>query len=235
MFKTLIIAVIGVTLAPYPVSAEFKGDSQAIALARRMIDQMGDRSAWANARWIYTAERAFYATRPDPGEVAFWRATTTPAEWGSISTTGLKRLYAWTAKSGWRHQNEERRAFTREEIQSRIGWWHGEIYVMYHRLAREDDALRLVAAGERAFTVLDDATGAHLGRFEVATSGELVRWTHFYGTDRVEYVYGPLKQFGNIRMPDWGTLTTGDFRFYYTDVQLRSDVAPPVSLDPPKN
>jgi len=106
--------------------------------------------------------------------------------------------------------------------------------VMYHRLAKEDEQLRLVLSSERSFTVLDDATGAHLGVFEVGASGELVRWIRFFGTSRVEYVYGPLKSFGKIKMPDWGTIVDGTFRFYYTDVQLRSEAAPPVSLDAPK-
>ena len=136
---------------------------------------------------------------------------------------------------GWRRfvRRTIRRRERAEEMQAHLGWWPGEIYVMYHRLAREDPALRLVAAGDRAFTVLDDATGAHLGLFEVAASGELVRWTRFFGTDRVEYVYGPLKSFGAIRMPDWGTLTSGGFRFYYTDVRLRSEPEPPESFAPP--
>jgi hypothetical protein len=216
-----------------PARADLKGDAAAIARARRMIDQMGDRQAWATARWIYTAERAFYASRPDSVEVAFWRATTVPAEWGRIATTGLHRVYAWTAGGGWRHENDQRRPFTRDEMQERLGWWPGEIYVMYHRLAKEDDGLRLVSSGDRSFTVLDDATGTHLGLFEVAASGELVRWTHFYGTDRVEYIYGPLKQFGAIRMPDWGALTDGDFRFYYTEVRLRREPEAPVPLEPP--
>lgn len=212
-----------------------KGDPEAVALARQMINQMGDRQVWARARWIYTAERAFYANRADPVEVAFWRRTTTPAEWGSLSTTGLTRLYAWTEKGGWLHRNAERRVFSREEIQTRVGWWSGEIYVMYHRLAREDNALRLVNAGERSFIALDDTTGAHLGQFDVASSGELVRWARAFGTDRVEYVYGPLKPFGKVRMPDWGTMTSGQFRFYYTDVRLSAEATPPVSLEPPRN
>jgi hypothetical protein len=233
MIRAVVAAFLALAAFPPSAVADLRGDAAAIALARRMIDQMGDRQAWATARWIYTAERAFYASRPDPVDVAFWRATTVPSEWGRIVTTGLHRLYAWTTTGGWRLLNGERAQYTREQIQERLGWWPGEIYVMYHRLAKEDEALRLVTDGERAFVALDDVTGAHLGRFEVAASGELVRWTHFYGMDRVEYVYGPLKSFGAIRMPDWGALTDGDFRFYYTEVRLRSEPEPPVSLDPP--
>lgn len=213
-----------------PVRTAFKGDPQAAALARRMIDHMGDRQAWAAARWIYTRERAYSATRRGPFDLEFWRATTTPAEWGRLTGPDFSRVYAWTKDGGWRLENGEQRAYTRDEMQSRLGYWPGEIYVMYHRLAKEDETLRLVSRGERAFDVLDNTTGGSLGRFQVASTGEIVKWSHGFGNDRVEYVYGPLKPFGKIRMPDWGAQVSGDFRFYYTDVQLRSDPAPPVSL-----
>ncbi|HYE88975.1 MAG TPA: hypothetical protein VEA16_21640 [Vicinamibacterales bacterium] len=230
----MLAALLALVFTPAPALAEFKGDPKAATLARRMMDLMGDRQSWVNARWIYTAERAYFTNRPDPVDVAFWRATQEPAEWARVSTTGFTRASAWTAKGGWEHRNDDKRTYSREEMQNRLGWWPGEIYVMYHRLAKEDEQLRLVLSSERSFTVLDDATGAHLGVFEVGASGELVRWIRFFGTSRVEYVYGPLKSFGKIKMPDWGTIVDGTFRFYYTDVQLRSEAAPPVSLDAPK-
>lgn len=52
-----------------PALADFKGDPKAAALARRMIDQMGDRQAWVRAKWTYTTERAYYASRPDLAQV----------------------------------------------------------------------------------------------------------------------------------------------------------------------
>lgn len=209
-----------------------KGDTAAIAMARRLITRMGGDSVWSRANWVYARERAWYASRDSVVDAEFWRRTDAPAEWARLRSSQVDREWAWTATSGWERREGRLTDYDRAQMQSVVGWWPGEIYVMYVRFARSDSTLRLVASGPRAFTALDDRDGQHLGEFHVATSGELVRWIRRHGTNQVEYVYGPLKRIGPISVPDWGTQTSGAFRFYYTDFRL-SETPPSVSFARP--
>jgi hypothetical protein len=219
-------------LLSLPASAAMQGDAEAIAMAQRMMETMGGAATWSRARWLYAREEAFFDTNSEPVIAEFWRHADAPAEWARRHNPGRPITSAWTAQSGWRQEGTELRALSRESMQRRVGWWPGEIYVMYVRLARQDPALRVEKAGDRAFVVLDVATGQHLGEFGVNAAGEIVRWTRHFGTSRVDYAYGPLRKRGRVRVPDWGSLSDGSFRFYYTDFRL-STTDPPVSFEPP--
>lgn len=209
-----------------------QGDTAAVAMARRIVDNMGGAQLWAQANWVYTREHARFAVRDSALDVQFWRRTDSPAEWASITSHQFRRAWAWTAAGGWEARNGDVRGYDRAEMQSRLGWWAGEIYVMYVRFARDDPGLRLETTGPRSFVVLDDEDGEHLGEFHVNTRGELVRWERRFGMDHEDYIYGPLKQVGPIRVPDWGANSDGSFMFYYTDFRL-SRTPPGVSFDPP--
>ena len=218
-------------LLPRALSAQgMKGDTAAIALAKGLIERMGGARIWSRANWLYARERAFFANRDSAADVHFWRRTDAPAQWSRSSE--LDRESAWTAASGWLREGSRLTLYDRSRLQQRVGWWPGEIYVMYVRFARDDPRLRLVSTGPLSLTVIDDADGANLGEYQFGQNGELVRWSRRFGTSAVEYIYGPLKRFGAIRVPDWGSLTDGSFRFYYTDFQL-SETAPAVSFTPP--
>ncbi len=212
--------------------AQMKGDPESVAAAKRIIENMGGAALWSKAKWIYCQERAYYASQPGVSTVEFWRRTDAPAEWAYRTAPNVERRAAWTAQGGWRLRDGVFTQMTKDQMQGALGWWPGEIYVMYARFARDDPGLRLSKLSERSFVVLDDADGRHLGEFHVNTAGELVAWKRSYGTDSVHYVYGPLKAIGPLRVPDWGALHDGSFRFYYTDFRL-SEADPPVSLAPP--
>lgn len=230
-FLTIVLAA--AWLAPARAAhAQMKGDPESVAAARRIIENMGGAALWSKAKWIYCQERAYYASQPGVSTVQFWRRTDAPAEWAYRTAPNVERRAAWTAQSGWRLRDGVLTEMTKEQMQDALGWWPGEIYVMYARFARDDPRLRLSKLSDRSFVVLDDADGRHLGEFHVNLAGELVAWKHSYGTDSVHYVYGPLKAMGPIRVPDWGALHDGSFRFYYTDFKL-SESDPPVSFEPP--
>ena len=216
---------------PLDLAAQgMKGDSAAITLAKRLIERMGGTALWSKANWLYARERASYANRDSVADVQFWRRTDAPAQWARFSEPD--RESAWTATSGWERNGSQITHYDRARLQQRVGWWAGEIYIMYVRFARDDQNLRLVSTGPLSLTVIDDTDGENLGEFHFGRSGELLRWSKRFGTSAVEYVYGPLKSFGPIRVPDWGTLSDGSFRFYYTDFRL-SEIAPNVSFTPP--
>jgi hypothetical protein len=210
------------------------GDSQAIALARGMIEAMGGRDAWSGAKWMYAREDAWYAARPGPADAQFWRAVDRPAQRARVTGPGWSRESAWTPDSGYRIRDGVRTSMSAEDLQASVGWWRGEIYVMYVKLAREDANLRLITTGERSFRALDARDGVNLGEFFIDAAGALYRWKYGFGADAVEYIYGPLKSFGAIRAPSWGALSDGSFRFFYTDFQLSGAREPGEFKPPPR-
>lgn len=230
-WRILAVAALSIGVSA-SASAQMKGDAEAVAAAKLMIETMGGAALWSKARWIYSQERAFFASLSEPAMVEFWRRTDAPEHWSRSVSKGSERRSAWTRDSGWRLRDGKVTEMSRADHQENLGWWPGEIYVMYARFARDDAGLRLVKLTERSWIVLDDGDGENLGEFHVNAAGELVAWKRSYGVDTVQYAYGPLKSIGPIRVPDWGTLHDGSFRFYYTDFRL-TESDPPVSLQPP--
>jgi hypothetical protein len=123
-------------------------------------------------------------------------------------------------------QNEDLPANLHAEV---AAYWQGEIYVMFHRLAKEDSALRLDKNDDNSFTAFDEKLDRGLGTFWVNEDGDLYRWRHDDGT---EYIYGPHRQFGEISFPDWGSQVDGSWSFYYMEVRWSTE-EPQVSYDAP--
>ena len=106
--------------------------------------------------------------------------------------------------------------------------------MMYHRLARQDPAIRLAnGEEERQFIAWDDNSGKKLGTFWLNSDGDMYRWRHGDESDLTEYIYGPHVQFGTISFPAWGTMYDGSWSFSYVEVRL-SEAPPPVSFGPPE-
>ena len=231
MFRVFLVILSLISVETGSASA-MTGDARAIEMARRMIERMGGAEIWSEANWIYTREDARYGSRPGKIDSEFWRRTDAPGESARLQGSNVDRSWAWNADGGWLKSGDNVRNLNTEDMLDRLGWRRGEIYIMYARFAREDPNLRFVWKSERSFRVLDAHDGSDLGLYGVDANGELTTWSFGFGDDAVEYVYGPLKRFGNVSLPAWGTLTNGEFRFFYTDVRLSSE-APDVDLKAP--
>jgi hypothetical protein len=218
-----LLAVLAATVAPAHAFAP-SSDAEAIRLARRMIEVMGGAKIWAEAKWLYVREEAHLVSDRGAIVAEYWRRFDEPGMWSRHRGEGIDRRSTFSRSGGWRAIDGTITELTREALQNRLGFWPREIYTMYHRLAREDAALRLlmVPNAPRRFLVLDDRTGEDLCWFEVDSGGAIAKWKAGFGTSEVEYVYGPLRAFGSVRMPAWGTLIDGTFRFFYTAAELRT-------------
>jgi hypothetical protein len=226
----IVFAVLALSLSPADAQAFAPAsDKEAVSMARAMVATLGGKEAWASARWLYVREEAYYTSRKQPVVAEFWRRFDEPGYWVRNTSPEFSRRAAYTRTGAWRELDGVVTDLTREQHQNSIGFWYREPYTMYHRLAREDASLRLVksAQGTNRFEVLDDSTGEDLCWFEVDGNGAVTKWAARFGTTSVEYVYGPLKSFGKIRMPAWGTLVEGPFRFYYTAAELHTDAPKP--------
>jgi hypothetical protein len=210
-----------------------RGDAEAIAMARTLIDRMGGHTVWGRATTLHVIEEVH---RPDvrlPYRSESWRSFTEPSIWGRSQSSEIDRGFARTRTGGWTADGAAIRMLSDLEHRRWLGYWPRNIYVMYHRLAVEDSTLWLVRRAGRRFAALDARTAENLGEFEVSLAGDLVRWSTAFATENEEWIYGPLTAFGPIRMPAWGARLGDGYRFSYREVTL-SETPPPISFDPPR-
>jgi hypothetical protein len=229
----LVVSVLlGGSLSGAAGAQGLKGDPEAIVMARRMMDQMGERAAWVNATSMHVVEESYPPDSATPLRSESWKMLREPSLWWVTQGAEGSRSFAYTRTQGWRLRDGRLTTVGDLDLRQWRGRWARNVYVMYHRLANEDPRLWLHKERDRRFLVLDADTGDRLCSFEVAAGGEIVRWASSYGPSTEEWIYGPLASFGNIRMPAWGARVHDGYRFFYRSVSLSKD-SPPISFDPP--
>ena len=198
-------------------------------VADRMLDNVGGREPWASAQSLYVREKAFPAGIEGPLNAEFWRDLEIPAYRSLIVGPSFRRETRWSEDGGWVNRDGVQSELSADEIMSEISGWRQEPYVMYHKLALHDSSLHLVMAKNNRLEIFDGEGGALLCWFVIDALGAPLRWGNVFDGEINEHIYGPLRNFGPIRMPAWGTSTTGSWRFEYQDVVL---MAKPLDLRP---
>ncbi len=211
--------------------ADMKGDAEARALAAQMIESIGGKELWSQIRSLHVIEQS-RSLRGDGIVGEFWRDLQVPRERYTLTNkNGMKIEFWWDDRGVWQFIDGKRNESLPEGLHAEVrAYWPGEIYVMYHRFAKEDGNLRLAKNSDNSFTAFDDSLDRRLGTFWVNQDGVLYRWQHDDGT---EYIYGPHRKFGAISFPDWGTQVDGSWSFYYVAVHWSKD-EPEVSFEPPQ-
>ena len=210
---------IGMAASAGRAGAELRGDPRAVALASRMVEAIGGARLWAGARHLRIEERAFSASRG--GTTIFCRDLEQPRL--SVVRVGarLDPDYVIGSKQGWAAGDGGKlESLPASSLQAFRASWPRNIYVMYHRLAKQDPRLRLAYVGELEFAAHED--GQEIGRFVLDRSGHVVRWfaKALPGRRDEDWIYGPAKDLGAVSFPDWGTRRDGSYRFYYTQVEV---------------
>lgn len=236
MIRVLLSALCLTVFTTHPVLAELQGDPEAIALAERMIENIGGKERWSTVRTLYVIEKSRHPKYGDGLISEFWRDLQVPQERYSIQNENVEFSKGWTEEGGWTVAGGKLTPKTREQVAAEeLKYWPGEIYVMYHRLAKGDPSVRL-AKGEEddQFIAWEDKSGQKLGTFWVNVDGDMYRWRHGDESDLTEYVYGPHVDFGDISFPAWGTMYDGSWSFSYVEVRAL-DTPPPISFEAPKD
>lgn len=219
--RYVIPAIAGAFLFSASANAELQGDAEAIALSDQMIESIGGKEVWSKIRTLYIVEKSRTPTYGDGLIAEFWRDLLVPQERYTIQNENIEYTKSWTASGGWTIVRGEFKLKTKEEVAAQeLHYWPGEIYIMYRRLAREDETLRLEKGEDpRSFVVYEDEGGQRLSTFWLNVDGDMYRWRHGDESDLTEYIYGPHIQFGEISFPAWGTMYDGSWSFSYVEVR----------------
>lgn len=231
--KKLISMTIALAMAAAPASAELKGDAAAIALTEKMIDRLGGPEVWSGAQSLYLEYHGWRGDLSEPVVERAWRELATPRQKLIFERRSAEVVWKMTEDASWlEHSARGHIPQSEEEHANNLAFWNFDFYTVLYNLARGDE--RITLSLEEPQTVrLSGPGGADWGWFEIDRTGQPVRWGAPDGSGgRLEYIYGPVRAYGNINFPAWGTAADGFWRFDYITVDvsrhpLDIDLTPP--------
>jgi len=142
-------------------------------------------------------------------------------------------VIAWTPEGGWERDGEAIERLDEDRHRFELEYWRRQPVVIFRRLALGMPPTRIRPGdAEGRFDVLDAGTGELIAQFAVNASGEPIKWGASIGDREFEHVFGPLKAYGDLRLPAWGATTAGIWRYEHESAALSAEPLP-VSLEPP--
>ena len=221
-------------LVPLSASASgIEGDARALKRVEQMLAALGGRSLWAEARSLHTIERARHPDYGDGIEANMWHNLEAPGEYAHLIHSQVEIKRGWDEDGGWVKKDDDLRDYSEEEVQKRIFYWHRDMYTLYHQLAKGERKLTVRALEPDGILVLDE-NGEDVAKFKLSPDGQVYYWELLGGKGERVFIYGPHRNFGEVRFPDWGTSTDGSWSSYYLQVRpSRRSFAANVNLAKP--
>jgi hypothetical protein len=190
-------------------ASDLSGDAEALKLVERMLESLGGRQVWAEARSIEVELRGFYARQQEPWNERFWMDLETANGRFELRGKDTDRTIAWTPKGGWELAGGKLEVMPDDRHAFEMEYWKRQPFVMFHRLAVGGDTRVAMGDNEYRFDVFDSRKGELLAQFAVNLKGEPTKWGTKIDERDIEHVLGPLESFGNLRLPRWGTSLDG--------------------------
>ena len=223
-----ILPVFVLALTISPARAELNGDREAIDRAELMIERLGGAEIWSDAKSLHLEYEGWRSDPAQPVDEHAWHSLDTPTQRVVFEGRRGDVTFNMTQDASWlEFSNRPTRRFTSEEHARNLNFWNFDFYTIIRNLARGDDRLTLKFEAPRTVRI-KGPKNADWGWFEIDDTGQPVRWGAPDGDDQLEYIYGPVRAFGNINFPAWGTAVDGFWRFDYTSVDVSRE---PLDLD----
>jgi hypothetical protein len=230
--KAVSALLIGAFFAAGGAAAELKGDKKAVERANLMIDRLGGAEVWAEARSLYVEYEGWRSDPAQPVDERAWRSFDKPDQKLAFEGRQSDTIFHMTEEASWLEFSERpTRIFTEEEHAQNLAFWDFDFYTIIHNLARGDERMRLRFEEPRTVRLIGP-DNADWGWFEIDETGQPIRWGAPDGDDQLEYIYGPVRAFGNVNFPAWGTARDGFWRFDYKTVDVSREPIP-ITLTPP--
>lgn len=230
--------LIGLLLVPFVASSEpagqLRGDARAVERVTRMLDEMGGAEIWARSKHLYVEQSGWF-TGPSEAAVEYvWRSFVSPAQHAHIVGRYTDTTHIVTEAGAWTDRKGVVTVMPREDhAQTVAGWFNGS-YTMIHRLATADPALWLDFDEPYRVRILDE-NREEISWYDINEFGHLMKWGRSAPDgDTLEYVYGPMRDFGNLRFPAWGAAVDASWRYNYKKFVLSMDPIDPELLKVPE-
>jgi len=208
-----------------------QGDPQAVEAIERMIERLGGRAVWSRARTLYV-EYDGWRTRPnEPVVERAWRDLTEPRQRAEYEGRSFLTVYGLSPTQNWVSRDGKVERFDEERHAGAVERYPFGFYSSLRTFAVADPRVRLTWQ-EPDRVIVRTADGRERGWWQIDSTGAPVLWGAGSGDDAIEYVYGPVREFGTVNFPAWGASTDGWWRWDYVRIDVSTE-AEPFSVDPP--
>jgi len=225
------MSISGMLTPSYAQETRLQGEPEAVALAERMIERLGGAAVWARTRTLHLVYEGWRTEPDEPVIERAWRDLTRPAERIEFEGRSFEYVRVFSEDAGWHSRNGEVAPLPEDQVAASRAFWPRDFYTMIRRLAVADQALHLRLVAPRR-VIIEAHDGSELCWWEIDRTGQPIRWGSRDGDEALEYVYLPVRSFGNVNFPAGGAATDGFWRFVYTTVDV-SPAAMPLSREMP--
>ena len=211
-----------------------RGDSAAIAEARAMVEAMGGLAVWRDTQSVHFVHEWDFVNRPDRYLEHEILDLTGPRSYVTMDSEIYSRTRAYSPEHGrWNIINGEFAQDTDESLANSLERAPYSIYRLARGIARDDDGLEIrygTREGMPDFPALEfvGPDGQAHGWILVNVRKEPIIWA----TTQYIYVFGPLRRFGNLLVPNWATTSNGLVRYEMVSL-TGSNKKPDLSLFAP--
>jgi hypothetical protein len=214
-----------------------RGDSAAIAEAEAMVEAMGGKAIWARLESVHFVHEWYPWNRVDSYVENEILDLTGPRSWVDQKSEIDQMQRAYSPEGGyWRVHNGAFATGSADELRRSLSRAPFNFYRLV-RAAAVGDSFYEVRFGE------GDIPGTRRLEF-YGPDGALGGWIILNArkepivkaTPEYRYTLGPLKRFGNLRIPSWGVYGNGLTR--YDVISVTGDRQPPdrtLFLPPPRS
>lgn len=216
-----------------------RGDPAAIADAKAMVETMGGQAVWADLESVHFVHEWDFVNRPDRYIENEILDLTGPRSYVTMQSEIFNRTRAYSPEYRyWSILNGEFTFGSDESLSNAMERAPYSIYRLARAIARDDPYFEVrygVIEGIAGLSALEfaDPDGEAHGWILLNARHEPVIWA----TTQYVYVFGPLRRFGNLLVPNWATTSNGLVRYEMvslTGSNTRPDLelfAPPPEFD----
>ena len=214
-FALLLVAVTAVRTAATEERPELRGDPAAVADAVAMVETMGGRAVWRELEAVHFVHEWDIVNRPDRYLENEILDLTGPRSYVTMESEIHSRTRAYSPEHRyWTVTNGEFGYGSEESLANAMERAPYNIYRLARAIARGDAELEVrygAIAGIPRPPALEfvGPDGTARGWILLNARKEPIVWA----TTQYVYVFGPLRRFGNLRVPNWATTNGGLVRY----------------------
>jgi hypothetical protein len=228
-------------VAAWPVQAQtgndhsgLRGDPEAIAEAEAMVAAMGGIKIWAQLKSVHFVHEWDIFNRPDRYLENEILELTAPRAWVTMESEMYSRLRAYSPEHRyWNVVNGEFAYASDESFANAMERAPFSIYRLARAIAIGDEYFE-VTFGEGEFRgsrrlEFRNPEGYLGGWIILNARKEPVLWA----TTQYTYIFGPLKRFGNLRVPNWAITGEGAVRYEMVSLKGSGEIPDSSLFVPP--
>ena len=211
----LVLFLAGIQATSAEETAGLRGDPDAIADAKAMVETMGGLSIWQDLEAVHFVHEWDIANRPDRYLENEILDLTGPRSYVTMDSEIYSRTRAYSPEHKyWSITNGEFARGSDEALAHAMERAPYSISRLARAVARDDSDLEVrfgTIDGRENVPALEfvGPDGQAHGWIIVNSRKEPIVWA----TTQYVYVFGPLARFGNLKVPNWATTSNGLVRY----------------------